>query len=94
MQPNCNQMGDSNSDPEANDPEARRRRTRKEVRHDLIRRTYRAYMTAPRHRVPEFRRTTIEAVRKIREGWKDHFDVKLRDRTIYRALGLRPPANK
>jgi len=84
-------MGDSNSDPEANDPGARRRRTQKEVRHDLIRRTYRAYMTAPRHRVGEHRRTTTEAVRQIRENWKDHFNVELSDRTIYRVLGLRQP---
>jgi hypothetical protein len=93
MQLKCNQMSDQNDDPEANDPQAKRRRTRKDVRHDLIKRAFYAYMK-PHPRVPKFRRTTTEAVRQIKEGWKDHFGVELTERTIYRALDIRHPSAK
>jgi hypothetical protein len=75
------------------DPKAKRRPTRKQVRHELIKRAFDAYMT-PHPRVPEFRRNTTEAVRQIKEGWKDRFDVDLDESTIYRALNLRRPAKK
>jgi hypothetical protein len=84
---------DPDDDPFANDPEARRRPTRKEVRYDLIRRMYRAYM-APHPRVPEFRQTTTEAVRQIIEGYQDHFGIEISESTVYRALGLRRPKKK
>jgi ribosomal protein L32E len=77
------------------DPKAERRHIQKEVRHDLIRRAYDAYMRW----APEWRRTTTEAVRQIKEGWEAErpdggFGVRLTTRTIYRALGLRPPDKK
>jgi hypothetical protein len=78
---------------EEKDPKAERRITRKQIRHLLIKKTYDAYMMHPL--VPEFRRTTTEAVRQIIEGWKAErphgFGVTLSVRTIYRVLGLRPP---
>jgi hypothetical protein len=83
----CNQMRDDS------DPQAKRRRTRKDVRHDLIRRIYRAYM-APHPRVPAFRRTTTEAVRQIVDGYQDHFGIKIGKSTVYRVLGLRCPTKK
>jgi len=89
---------DPNRDPEANDPEAKRRPTWKEVRYGLIRRTYRAYMTSPPHRVPGFRKTTTEAVRQIIESWRDErphgFGMRLSESTVYRALGLRRPKKR
>ena len=74
---------------EKKDPKAERRRTRKEVRHWLIKETFDAYMTHPL--VPKFKRTTTEAVRQIIEGWKARFGVTLSERQIYRILDLRPP---
>jgi hypothetical protein len=74
---------------EEKDPKAERRITRKQIRHLLIKKTYDAYMMHPL--VPEFRRTTTEAVRQIKESWKDHFGVELTERTIYRALDIRHP---
>lgn len=66
------------------DPEAKRRPTRTEVRHELIKGAFYAYMTHPR--VPKFKRKKTLAVRAIKLAWKEHFGINMDERTIYELL--------
>jgi hypothetical protein len=69
-------------DPGRADPEAKHRRTRKEARHALIRETIGAYMST----APVSERTMKQAVSWAKEGFEQHFGVKLHERTFYEAL--------
>jgi hypothetical protein len=64
------------------DSEAKRRSTRTEVHHELIKGAFYAYM----HSVPKFRRKTTLAVRAIKAAWKEHFHIDMDERTIYEIL--------
>jgi hypothetical protein len=56
---------------------------RKEVRHDLIRRTIAAYMTD--ERVPKAKRRMKQAVSWVKYGFQKQYGVTLDERTIYEA---------
>jgi hypothetical protein len=65
------------------DPEAKRRLTRKEVRHELIRRTIAAYLA--NERVPKAKRRMKQAVSWVKDGFEKRYGVTLDERTIYEA---------
>jgi hypothetical protein len=66
------------------DRNAQRRRTRKEVRHILVRKTVEAYLADPDVRAS--RRKKSQAVSEAKEGFEKQFGVVLDERTIYEAL--------